>query len=87
MQIQMGTGDVIHRTRIIVVDGDTDEFPCGLITYDGGRYLKVIYQDGQWIEHPTEWRIFDSIREAQKHSWKIQPRDVEVAEALADMLT
>ena len=59
----MNDGRVITRASVIVIDSGNE--PVGLIRYDGGRYLRVHFIDGQWNEHP-DWRIYDTIEAARK---------------------
>lgn len=88
MKVQMLDGRTVYRSSIIVIDQITlqgQQCPVGLMRYDGGRYSRVLFFNGQWEEHPTDWRVYDTIEDARRVSPEITQSEINVADALADM--
>lgn len=86
MKIEMLDGRTIDRASVIVIDQIeymSQQCPVGLIRYDGGRYMRVMFFEGRWIDHLTDWRIYDTIAEAKRFSSEIAQSDIEVADELA----
>lgn len=78
----------INREQIVVIDQIEYEgkiCPVGLVRFDGGRFMKVMFCDGQWIEHLTDWRIYNTVTDARRVSSEITQSQIEFADALANL--
>ena len=86
MIIHMNSGRTLERSTVTVIDV-VDNIPVGLIRYDGGRFVRVEFLEGEWWEHRTDWRIYDTIAKARQHRLTVTDEDEEVADALAELMS
>lgn len=61
------TIDMVGRTihRVVLGKRQFTNSVMGYILIEG-KYNRVMFHENKWIEHPTDWRSYDTITEGRK---------------------